>query len=105
MAICPICKITASEIQKDFFFGKTYRCPRHKEFDVMAQVLESSTHMKASSNEWEAALERASEKATNRSRPLIRLFDFYDWKPQQTPSVVNAPGLASPNSPPGLGTS
>ena len=82
MSTCPVCKFSAKEIEKDFFFGKTYCCPRHDEFDVTGQVLESSSHMNASPHDWEAALRRASEKATNGSRPVIRLFDFYDWMPR-----------------------
>ena len=81
MAICPICKYAAKEIQIDFYFGKTYRCPRHDEFDVVTQVLNSPDHMKAGSKQWEAALKRASEKATNGERPRIRLYEFYDWTP------------------------
>ena len=81
MSTCPVCKFSAKEIEKDFFYGKTYLCPRHGEFDVTLQVLESPTHMHAGPNDWEVALRRASEKATNRSRPVIRLFDFYDWAP------------------------
>ena len=41
MPACPVCKFSAKEIEKDFFYGKTYLCPRHGEFDVTLQVLES----------------------------------------------------------------
>ena len=91
MAICPICKFTAREIQIDFYHGKTYRCPRHDEFDVVAQVLDSPDHMKAGSKQWEAALERASVKATDGSRPRIRLYEFYDWTPHSDPTHSRHP--------------
>ena len=85
MPACPVCKFSAKEIEKDFFYGKTYLCPRHGEFDVTLQVLESPIHMHASPNDWEAALRKASEKAAPiGSRPIIRLFDFYDWTSRVT---------------------
>ena len=96
MPACPICKLSAAEIQNDFFHGKTYRCPKHDEFDVASQVLQSPTHMDAGSNNWEAALRSASEKATIGSRPLIRLFDFYDWTLRMTPAQSGSRRASSP---------
>ena len=85
MPVCPVCRFSAKEIEKDFFYGKTYQCPRCGEFDVTLQVLESPIYMHASPSDWEAPLRKASEKATMiGSRPIIRLFDFYDWSSRAT---------------------
>ena len=81
MPICPICKSAAEEIQAGFFYGKTFRCPKHGEFDVASAVLSTSVLMNARQNEWEAALETASEKAIKGLRPRILLYDFYDRLP------------------------
>ena len=82
MAICPICRSAAEEIQTDFFYGKTFRCPKHGEFDVASAVLSTPDLMTARPSEWEAALKQASEKAIKGSRPRILLYDFHDRKPR-----------------------
>ena len=82
MAICPICKSAdAEEIQTDFFYGKTFRCPKHGEFDVASAVLSSPDLMNAPPNEWESALRMAAEKAIALSRPRILEYDFHNRKP------------------------
>ena len=81
MAICPICRSDAEEIQVGFFYGKTFRYPKHGEFDVASTVLSTAALMNAPGHEWEAALKEAVEKAIEGSRPRILLYDFHDQKP------------------------
>jgi hypothetical protein len=73
MATCPICKSEAQEIYPGSFDGKTFRCPNHNEFDVSDSVLK--TRMNATSEEWEAALKKATDRASGK-RPKIFDPDF-----------------------------
>ena len=47
IATCPICKSDAQEIEPGVFDGKTFRCPKHGEFDVTGSVLSVRAHMAA----------------------------------------------------------
>jgi hypothetical protein len=38
MATCPICQSAAEEIEQGFFDGKTFRCPKHNDFQVSDTV-------------------------------------------------------------------
>ena len=73
MATCPICKSEAQEIYPGSFDGTTFRCPNHNEFDVSDSVLK--TRMNATSEEWEAALKKATDRASGK-RPKIFDPDF-----------------------------
>ena len=77
-SICPICKSAAEEVKAGFFYGKTFRCPKHGVFDVAGSVLSNPAVKNASLNEWEAALKTASGKAIQGSRPRILIYDFHD---------------------------
>jgi hypothetical protein len=81
MAICPICKSTAEEIEPGFFDGKTFRCQKDGEFGVADSVLEMPAYMNATSAGWEVALRRAKNKALPGARPRIRTHHF-DPPPQ-----------------------
>jgi hypothetical protein len=76
MATCPICKLDALEIEPGYFDGKTFRCPKHGEFDVTGSVLSDRVHMASDSNQWEAALKKAASRATAGRRPRILTYDF-----------------------------
>jgi hypothetical protein len=76
MAICPICKSISEQIEPGLRDGKTYRCPKHDEFDVTDTVLQSSDLMNANATKWETALERARERALPGKRPRIRTNHF-----------------------------
>jgi hypothetical protein len=76
MATCPICRSDAEEIEPGVFDGKTFRCPKHGEFDVTGSVLGVRTHMAADSNQWEAALKKAVSRAAAGKRPRILTYDF-----------------------------
>jgi hypothetical protein len=74
MATCPICRSEAQEIELGFLDGKTFRCPKHDDFDVSDTAL--TTRLSASSNEWEAALKKATSRASAGKRPKILDLDF-----------------------------
>ena len=76
MATCPICRSDAEEIEPGVFDGKTFRCPKHGEFDVTGSVLGVRTHMAADSNQWEAALKKAVSRAAAGKRPRTLTYDF-----------------------------
>ena len=74
MATCPICKSEAQEIELGFLDGKTFRCTKHDDFDVSDTAL--TTRMNAGSDEWEAALKKATSRAGAGKRPKILDLDF-----------------------------
>jgi len=74
MATCPICKSVAEEIEPGFFDGKTFRCPKHNEFEVTDTVLYTRTN--ADSAKWEVPLSRAKDKAPAGARPRINDYCF-----------------------------
>ena len=76
MSICPICKLSAEEIEQGLFDGKTFRCPKHGEFGVTGSVLSDRRHMAAGLHPWEAALKKASDRAAAGARPRILTYDF-----------------------------
>jgi hypothetical protein len=76
MAICPICKSEAEEIEPGTFDGKWFRCLKHREFGVSDTVLSLKARMDARSDEWEAALKKAIERAGAEERPKILDLDF-----------------------------
>jgi hypothetical protein len=76
MAICPICQSAAEEIDQGFFDGKTFRCPKHNDFQVSDTVLSNPALMAAARNQWEAALIKATNRADAGARPRIFTDDF-----------------------------
>ena len=72
----------AEEIETELFDGKTFRCPKHGEFDVAIAVLNTLTFVNASLAEWETALKTASKNAIEGSRPRILTYDFHDLPPR-----------------------
>jgi hypothetical protein len=73
---CPICKSLAQEIEPGFFDGKTFRCPKHGEFQVADTVYCVKGCMDAGSDRWEAALKRATGRTSAGARPRILTYDF-----------------------------
>jgi hypothetical protein len=51
MATCPICQSAAEEIEQGFFDGKTFRCPKHNDFQVSDTVLSKPALMAAARNQ------------------------------------------------------
>ena len=76
MAACPICKSEAEEIEPGTFDGVWFRCLKHREFGVSDTVLSLKPRMDAGSDEWEAALKKAIERAGAGERPKILDLDF-----------------------------
>jgi hypothetical protein len=76
MATCPICKSEAEEIEPGTFDGVWFRCLKHREFGVSDTVLSLKPRMDAGSDEWEAALKKAIERAGAGERPKILDLDF-----------------------------
>jgi hypothetical protein len=76
MAICPICKSEATEIEPGSFDGKSFSCPNHGEFDVTGSVLSVPAHMAAGTEQWEAALKKAASRSFGGKRPRIVTYDF-----------------------------
>jgi len=74
MTTCPVCKLEAQDIEPGFFDGKTFRCPKHGDFDVSDTAL--TTRLSASSDEWEAALNKATTRVGAGKRPKILDLDF-----------------------------
>jgi len=74
MATCPICKSVAEEIEPGFFDGKTFRCPKHNEFEVTDSALKTQANDTA--DQWEAAYKRAKDKAAAGKRPRISHYSF-----------------------------
>ena len=75
MSTCPICKSEAMEIEPGMFDGKTFRCPKHREFGVSDSVLSVREFMDAETERWESALANASSRAID-GRPRILTYDF-----------------------------
>ena len=74
MAICPVCKSEAEVIDPGTFDGVWFRCLKHREFGVSDTALK--TRKDASSEQWERALKRATERAGEGTRPKILDTDF-----------------------------
>ena len=69
MAICPICKSKAEEIEFGTFDGMWFKCPNHPVFGVTGTVL--ATRKDAPLEQWKRALQIAINKAGPRGRPKI----------------------------------
>jgi hypothetical protein len=73
MAICPVCKSEAEEIDPGTFDGVWFRCLKHREFGISDTAL---LRKDASPEQWERALKRATERAGEGTRPKILDTDF-----------------------------
>ena len=67
MLICPICKSEAEEIEPGTFDGVWFRCLKHREFGVSDTALK--TRKDAEPEQWERALKKATERASDGNRP------------------------------------
>jgi hypothetical protein len=74
--VCPICKALAQELPRTG--GATgFHCPMHGEFKVADTVLAETKAKDYSRQQWEAALDKAEERAVPDEWPLIVVDDFY----------------------------
>jgi hypothetical protein len=61
-----------------FFDGKTFRCPKHREFQVADSVLSTPALMKADSNQWESALKKAAGRAAGGAHESLHMTSRFD---------------------------
>ena len=71
--ICPICKSSAQEPPRTSD-ATAIHCPTHGEFKVADTVLGKANHTR---EQWEAALDKAEQRAEPDAWPLIITDDFY----------------------------
>ena len=71
---CPICKSSAQGLPRDGD-ATGFNCPTHGDFKVVDTVLAKAKNY--TREQWEAALDRAEERAEPDEGPLIIVDDFY----------------------------
>ena len=72
--VCPICKTSAQELPRTGD-ATAFHCPTHGDFKVADTVLAKAKNY--TREQWEAALDRAEERAEPDEGPLIIVDDFY----------------------------
>jgi hypothetical protein len=70
--VCPICKSSAQELLHTGD-AAVFHCPTHGDFKV-AETVFAEDHTR---DQWEAALDKAEERAEPDEWPLIIVDDFY----------------------------
>jgi sarcosine oxidase delta subunit len=73
---CPICKSSVQELARTGD-ATGYHCPTHGDFKVADTVFAEDKAKGYTREQWEAALEKADERAEPDSWPLIITDDFY----------------------------
>jgi predicted RNA-binding Zn-ribbon protein involved in translation (DUF1610 family) len=73
---CPICKSPAQEIARTAD-ATGFHCPTHGDFKVADTVFAEDGAEDYTREEWEAALDKAKQRAEPAARPLIITDDFY----------------------------
>ena len=71
--VCPICESSAQELPAGD--ATSFHCPTHGDFKVADTVLAKAKDY--TREQWEAALDRAEERAEPDEGPLIIVDDFY----------------------------
>jgi hypothetical protein len=74
--VCPICKSSAQELPR---VGEAigFHCPKHGDFKVADGVFAEAKTKDYTSEQWEAALDNAEQRAEPDAWPLIMTDDFY----------------------------
>ena len=74
--VCPICNSSAQELSctRD---ATGFHCPTHGDFKVADAVFAEANAKDYTRDQWEAALDRAEERAEPDEGPLIIVDDFY----------------------------
>ena len=75
--VCPICKSPAQEELDRTGDAISFHCPTHGDFKVADNVLAEAKAKDYTQEQWEAALDKAEERAEPDSWPLIITDDFY----------------------------
>jgi uncharacterized Zn finger protein (UPF0148 family) len=73
---CPICKSPAQEIARTGD-ATGFHCPTHGDFKVADTVFAEDGAEDYTREEWEAALDKAKQRAEPAAWPLIITDDFY----------------------------
>jgi predicted RNA-binding Zn-ribbon protein involved in translation (DUF1610 family) len=73
---CPICKSPAQEIARTAE-ATGFHCPTHGDFKVADTVFAEDGADDYTREEWEAALDKAKQRAEPDEWPLIIVDDFY----------------------------
>ena len=71
--VCPICKSTAQEFPRTGD-ATGFQCPTHGAFKVAEAKAKAKDYTR---DQWEAALDKAEERAEPNKWPLIIVDDFY----------------------------
>jgi uncharacterized Zn finger protein (UPF0148 family) len=74
--VCPICKSPAKELPRTGD-AAGFDCPTHGKFKVADSVFAEEGAQDYTSEEWEAALDKAKERTEPESWPLIITDDFF----------------------------
>ena len=72
---CPICNSSAQELPRTG--DATVHCPTHGDFKVAETVFAEAEAKNYTREQWEAALDKAEERAEPDAWPLIMVDDFY----------------------------
>jgi hypothetical protein len=72
---CPICKASAQELPHTGD-ATAFHCPVHGDFKVADTVFAEAEAKDYTRDEWEAALDKAEERAEPDAWPLILVDDF-----------------------------
>ena len=72
---CPICKSSAQELPRTG--DATIHCPTHGDFKVAETVFAEAEAKNYTREQWEAALDKAEQRAEPDEGPLIIVDDFY----------------------------
>ena len=75
--VCPICKSPAQQELDRTGDAISFRCPTHGDFKVADNVFAEAKAKDYTPEQWEAALDKAEERAEPDSWPLIITDDFY----------------------------
>jgi hypothetical protein len=75
-SVCPICKSPAQELPRTGD-ATSFHCPTHGDFKVADTVFAETKAKDYNREQWEAALDKAEQRAKPDDWPLIIVDDFY----------------------------
>jgi len=76
MAFCPICRREAAVVPDQTGDADQFDCVRHGKFRVAARVFAIARDKRVTTEQWEAALEKAKARQPSAVTPLILSYDF-----------------------------
>jgi hypothetical protein len=75
--LCPICKSPAAQELDRTGDATGFHCPTHGDFKVADTVFSVAKTKNYTREQWEAALDKAEQRAGGDEWPLIIVDDFY----------------------------